>query len=132
MKGTIGLIAAFSLVAQTGAASSAHAQAVSKSTLSGTAFTANATSNNNSVMLYTAPAARAGVAMITSVCGSVVATSSQSHIQGSTLGLLAISTANGCVQFPLGLALPAGEVLTYANPGAFEANTTITGIVSKK
>jgi len=132
MKTTIRLIAAVSLVAVAGATSSAHAQTVTKSTLSGTAFTASATSNSNSVTLYTAPPAGAGHAMITSLCGATTITSTQVHLQGSTLGLLAITLTNSCVQLPLGLALPAGEVLTYANPDPFDTSITITGIVSKK
>jgi hypothetical protein len=116
------------------ASATAQAQAISKGTLSGTLFTAGATANATTVPLYMAPAAGKGVAIVTTVCGSVGILNQ--FITGSTLGNLALDAQNGdnrCVELgSFGIPLPPGEVLTYTNEGAFNTSVRIGGVISKK
>jgi hypothetical protein len=126
----IGAVVSLSLVAPT----AAHAQKVTKGTISGTLFTASATANATSVPLYTAPAsAKGGVPIVTAFCG--VVDDQNQTITGSTLGNVAVSALDGnvCFEFAAGgLPLPPGEVLTYENVGTFDASVRIIGILSKK
>lgn len=57
-----------------------------------------------------------GVAIITSVGGSATYSASEPSISGSSPGLIAVGTSNGCASIPGGIVLPAAEVLTCTNP----------------
>jgi hypothetical protein len=109
----------------------AHAQVLSKGTLSGTLFSAGATTGPGTAALYTAPAAGKGIAIITTACGAL--SPGNTFITGSTLGNLAFAASDGCVELgSFGIPLPAGEVLTYHNDGGGDVSVRITGVISKK
>lgn len=111
------------------AATSADAQAI-KGGFSGTLFTATAVApDSSSVDIYVTPSGtKVRKFILTQVC---VEDRKDVEFTGSSMGKIIL--ANDCTTFTPGLAIPAGETLTFTETAANgNMSVMITGVLSKK
>ncbi len=108
----------------------ARAQAVKKSTLSGTLVSKSvAVPNSSSTAVFTTPAAPEFF-ILTQTCNTAPGPGSVT-LNGNTFGEVVISTGDECTSYNPGITFPAGEVLSCANGGTGSTeHCMVTGIVS--
>src|SRR5882724_8318953 len=88
----------------------AHAQKVTKSTLSGIVTSSSAAiPANSSAPVYTTPAAGMGFFILKQLCTNV---SNCIRVSGNTFGTIPTFGSGACFTYDPGIALPAAEVLT--------------------
>ncbi len=107
----------------------ARAQAVKKSTLSGTLVSKSvAVPNSSSATVFTTPAAPEFF-ILTQTCNTAPGPGMVT-LNGSTFGQVVVSTGDECTGYNPGITFPAGEVLSCANAGTGSTeHCMITGIV---
>ena len=117
-------------LALTSWSTAARAQAVKKSTLSGTLVSKSvAVPNSASTTVFTTPAAPEFF-ILTQTCNTAPGPGSVT-LNGSTFGQVVVSTSDECTSYNPGITFPAAEVLSCMNAGTGSTeHCMITGIVS--
>ena len=117
-------------VAVTLAASAAQAQTMKKGALDGTIVTRSVfVPLNTAVDVFVTPtaASKGGFFVMTQVC---VTNRNRLLLSGNTMGDIVLD--NDCQTFSPGLAVPAGETLTFTEQNNGDHSGMITGILTKK
>ena len=110
---------------------SAQAQSIKKSTLSGTLTSAGAvaTAAGTPVTIFTTPAS--GFFILTQACSTTPGVSNVTFTAG-TVGTIVTSTSDECTQFINGIAIPVSTAIQCASGTGSNENCMITGVLSTK
>ncbi len=142
MQSTKKVLLGLVLLAALGTASTAHAQKVNKSTLSGTLASASVAVPDDGAAhtVFTTPAVGTPqtVFVLTQFCATAPGPGSVT-LSGSTFGQVVVDTADSCTTFNPGITFKPAETLSCVNgtlgsPGSGTGSTEqcmVTGILTK-